>query len=108
MTHVVKFDILSGHKEIDNLHFILKIIFRCVFIEKHCIFSKLLQLIIKVLHIVLRTFVKICISETMKSIRETIFKSYYLSFVISFIFDSIRRTATFSERHSVFSWSNHL
>ena len=52
MTHVVKIDILSGHKEIDNLHFILMIIFHCVFIEKHCIFSKLLQLIMKVLHIV--------------------------------------------------------
>ena len=66
MTHLVKFDILSGHKEIDNLHFILKIIFHCVFIEKHCIFLKLLQLIMKVLHIVLRNFVKILISETMK------------------------------------------
>ena len=66
MTYVVKFDILSGHEEIENLHFILKIIFHCVFIEKHCIFSKLLQLIMKVLHIVLRNFVKIFISETMK------------------------------------------
>ena len=27
MTHVVKIDILSGHKEKGNLHFILKIIF---------------------------------------------------------------------------------
>ena len=66
MSHVVTFDILSGHKEKDKLHFILKIIFHCVFIEKHCIFSKLLQLIMKVLHIVLRNFGKIFISETMK------------------------------------------
>ena len=48
MTHVVKIDFLSGHKEKDNLHFILKIIFHCVFIEKHFIFSKLLQFILKV------------------------------------------------------------
>ena len=27
MTHVVKIDILTGHEEIGNLHFILKIIF---------------------------------------------------------------------------------
>ena len=66
MTHVVKIDILSGHKGIDDLHYILKIIFHCIFIEKHCIFSKLLQLIMKVLHIVLRNSLKIIISETMK------------------------------------------
>ena len=29
-------------------------------------------------------------------------KSYYLSFVISFIFDILRRTTGFSERHSDF------
>ena len=66
MTHKVKFDTLSGHTGIDNLHFILKIIFHCVFIEKHSIFLKLLQLIMKVMHIVLRNFVKIFIYETMK------------------------------------------
>ena len=48
MTHVVKFDILSGHKEKDYLHFILKIIFHCIFIGKPCIFQKLLQCILKV------------------------------------------------------------
>ena len=48
MTHVVKFDILSGDKEIDNLHFILKIIFHCIIIGKPCIFQKLLQFILKV------------------------------------------------------------
>ena len=31
MTHVVKIDFLTGHKEIGNLHFILKIIFQCIF-----------------------------------------------------------------------------
>ena len=53
MPHVVKIDMLTGHEEIDNLHFILKIIFRCIFIEnsaflntctinyeKYCILSK--------------------------------------------------------------------
>ena len=48
MTHVVKIDILTGHKEKGNLHFILKIIFHCIFIGKPCIFSKLLQFILKV------------------------------------------------------------
>ena len=45
MTHVVKVDILTGYKEKGNLHFILKIIFHCIFIGKPCIFSKLLQYI---------------------------------------------------------------
>ena len=42
MTHVIKIDILTGHEEIGDLHFILKIIFLCIFIEKPCIFSKLM------------------------------------------------------------------
>ena len=32
------------------------------------------------------------------------FKYVYLSFVISFIFDILRRITTVYERHSVFSW----
>ena len=48
MTHVVKIDILTGHEEKGNLHFILKIIFHCIFIGKPCIFSKLVQFILKV------------------------------------------------------------
>ena len=39
MTHVVKFDILTGHKEVGNLHFIQKIIFHCIFVENLCTFS---------------------------------------------------------------------
>ena len=46
MTHVVKIDILTGYKEKGNLHFILMIIFHCIFIGKPCIFSKLLQYIL--------------------------------------------------------------
>ena len=42
MTHVIKIDILTGHEEIGDLHFILKTIFHCIFIEKPCIFSKLI------------------------------------------------------------------
>ena len=41
MTHMVKTDILTGHKEKGNLHFILKIIFHCIFIGKPYIFSSL-------------------------------------------------------------------
>ena len=48
MIHVGKIDILTGHKEKGNLHFILKIIFHCIFIGKPCIFQKLLQFILKV------------------------------------------------------------
>ena len=48
MTHVVKIDILTGNKETGNLHFILKIIFHCIFIENPCSFSKLVQFILKV------------------------------------------------------------
>ena len=40
MTHVVEIDILTGHEEIGSLHFNLKIILHCIFIEKPCIFSK--------------------------------------------------------------------
>ena len=47
MTHVVKIDILTGHEEIGNLHFILNIIFLCQFIANPWIFLKLAQLIMK-------------------------------------------------------------
>ena len=47
-THMVKIDILIGHEGKGNLHFILKIIFHCIFIEKPCSFSKLVQFILKV------------------------------------------------------------
>ena len=66
LKHVIKIDILSGHEEKGNLRFILKIIFYCIFIEKPCIFTKFVQLIMKVWHIVQRNFVEIFISETMK------------------------------------------
>ena len=42
MTHVVKIDILTGHEVKGN--FILKIIFHCIYIEKPCIFLKLVQI----------------------------------------------------------------
>ena len=45
--HMLKIDILNGHEEKGHLHFNLKIIFHCIFIEKPYIFSKLEQLIIK-------------------------------------------------------------
>ena len=48
MTHVVKIDIITGYEEKGNLHFILRIIFHCIFIEKACIFLKLVQFILKV------------------------------------------------------------
>ena len=44
MTHVVKIDILTGHEEKGNLHFILKIIFHCIFIEKHAVYQNLYNL----------------------------------------------------------------
>ena len=40
MKHVVNIDILSGHEENGNLHFILMIIFHCIFIEKKHAFSQ--------------------------------------------------------------------
>ena len=40
MTQVVKIDILTGHEEKGNLHFILMIIFHCIFIEKNMHFLK--------------------------------------------------------------------
>ena len=49
--------------------------FYCMFIEKPCIFSKLVQLTMSVNHIVKRNFVKIFISENMKSMRAIIFKT---------------------------------
>ena len=35
MKHVVKIDVVSGHEKKGDLQFILKIIFYCIFIEKH-------------------------------------------------------------------------
>ena len=57
MRHVFKIDILIGHEEVDYLHFILKIIFHCISI-KNMNFLKLVQLIMKVKHIVQRSFDK--------------------------------------------------
>ena len=48
MAHVVKIDILTGYEENGNLHFILKITFHGIFIEKPGIFLKLVQFILKV------------------------------------------------------------
>ena len=48
MTHVVKIYIFTGHEKKGNLHFILKIIFHCKFIEKTFNFPKLVQFISKV------------------------------------------------------------
>ena len=45
--HVVKIDIFTGHEVKGNLHFILKIIFHCIFIKKNMHFLKLVQLIMK-------------------------------------------------------------
>ena len=52
VSHMVKIDNLTGHEERVNLHFILKINFHCTFMEKPCIFSKVVQLIMKVYLIV--------------------------------------------------------
>ena len=38
---MVKIDILIGHEEKGDLHFILNSIFHCIFIEKPDVFSKL-------------------------------------------------------------------
>ena len=35
MTHVVKIDIITGHKEIGNLHFIRKLFFIAYLSENH-------------------------------------------------------------------------
>ena len=56
MTYVVKIDILTGHVAKGNLHFILKIIFSLHICQKTCIFSKLVHLIMKVLHICQKKF----------------------------------------------------
>ena len=40
MTHVIKIDIITGHEEMGKLHFILKFIFNCIFIEKNMHFLK--------------------------------------------------------------------
>ena len=40
MTHVVIIDFFTGHEEKGNLHFILNIIFLCIFIEKKMHFLK--------------------------------------------------------------------
>ena len=66
MTHVIKIDILTGHEVKGNLHFNLNMIFYCIFIEKRCISSKLVQFIMKVKHTVKRNFVEMIIPETMK------------------------------------------
>ena len=52
MTHVVKIDIISGHMEIGLFAFYSEHYFYCMFIEKPCIFSKLVQLTMGVKHIV--------------------------------------------------------
>ena len=44
MKHVVKIDILTGHEEKGNLHFILKIILHCIFIENHAVSQNLYNL----------------------------------------------------------------
>ena len=44
MTHVIKFNILSGHMEIQNLHFILKIIFSLRIYRKTLRFLKTLTI----------------------------------------------------------------
>ena len=41
MTHMGKIDKFTGHEESSNLHFILKIIFHCIFTEKPYIFKNL-------------------------------------------------------------------
>ena len=48
MTHEVKIDILTGREEKSNMDIILKIDFHGMFIGIPCIFSKLVQLIMKV------------------------------------------------------------
>ena len=35
MIHVVKVDFVTGHEEMGNLHFILKVIFHYIFIKKN-------------------------------------------------------------------------
>ena len=52
MTHVVKIEIISGHMEIGLFAFYSEHYFYCMFIEKTCIFSKLVQLTTSVKHIV--------------------------------------------------------
>ena len=52
MIHVVKIDIISGHMEIGLFAFYSEHYFYCMFIEKPCIFSKLVQLTMSVKHIV--------------------------------------------------------
>ena len=102
MKHVVKTDILTGHKKKGNLHFILKIIFQCIFIGKPCIFLKRLQFIVIVQHIALRNFIKIFISETMKLIRETIFKAKIYG-VKQLVIGQRQKAPKFSACH----WSPH-
>ena len=59
---MVKIDSLTAHKEVGYLHFILKAIFHCIFIEKPCIFfPENVQIIMKVqciLYIIEPKFVK--------------------------------------------------
>ena len=44
MTHVVKIEILTGHEEKGNLHFILKIIFHCILSKNHAVSQNLYNL----------------------------------------------------------------
>ena len=44
MTHVVKIDILTGHEEKSNLHFILKIIFIAYLLKNHAVAQNLYNL----------------------------------------------------------------
>ena len=44
MTHVVKIDILTGHEETGNLHFILKIIFIAYLSKNHAFSQNLYNL----------------------------------------------------------------
>ena len=65
MPHVVKIDILTGHEEIGNLHFILKIIFiACLWKNLH--FLKTWTVYYEIMAYCLPKIVKIFISETTK------------------------------------------
>ena len=65
MTHVVKIDILTGYKEKGNLHFILKIIFHCIFIGITMHFLKTFTIYFNCRANCLTKFFKIFISKTL-------------------------------------------
>ena len=44
MTRVFKIDILTGHEDKSILHFILKFIFHCIFVENHAVSQNLYNL----------------------------------------------------------------